>query len=50
MHSVTQLNAALGALAELGEDGRLLADEFRALAKRFDMVGIGKRLGEVRCE
>jgi CheY-like chemotaxis protein len=50
VHSVTQLNAALGALAELGEDGRLLADEFRALAKRFDMVGIGKRLGEVRCE
>ncbi|MFT5375146.1 MAG: signal transduction histidine kinase/ligand-binding sensor domain-containing protein [Candidatus Latescibacterota bacterium] len=50
VHSVTQLNAVLGPLAELGEDGSLLADEFRALAKRFDMVGIGKVLGQVRCE
>ncbi len=50
VHSVTQLNAVLGPLTELGEDGHLLADEFRVLAKRFDMVGIGKRLGEVRWE
>ncbi|MGY8825147.1 MAG: ATP-binding protein [Candidatus Latescibacterota bacterium] len=50
VHSVTQLNAVLGPLAELGEGGSLLADEFRALAKRFDMVGIGKVLGQVRCE
>jgi len=50
VHSVTQLNAVLGPLAELGEDGRLLADEFRALAKRFDMVEIGKILGKVRWE